>query len=259
MIKTLVISESLPDDILAKVEPEVIQTLLANLMAGARAHWIELAASRFTSTRRTYIDGIQEVQIDGLRATVELVGAFPNDLELGKDAFDMHKTLLGDNVPVSTGPGQPGKKVAKDGSFYRSIPFRHQTPSSKGLGGGTPMGKSYEGHPLVQNAGALGKLIHKKAKALTASTGQGQWGGRLGAGLAPKLKAAHSTDIYAGMVRLEKAGAKKTQVTYQTFRTISDKVPDKWLHPGIEAANLSDDVHAFVEKIAGAAFDELFQ
>ena len=60
------------------------------------------------------------------------------------------------------------------------------------------------------------------------------------------------------MVRLEKAYGSKTQNTYQTFRMISDAVPNKWHHPGLEAANIAQDVSEFVENIAEAAFDGLF-
>lgn len=248
MIKTFVVSDSLPEEVLAKVSPDVLSTLLSDLMAGARAFWIQKAAEQFTSSRREYINGIQEVQINGLHATIELVGTFPNMLEHGADPWDMHNTLLkGPNV-----------KVSKDGNRYRAIPFRHQTPTSSGVGGGTPMGSPYSGHPLVDNAQALGKIIHREGKKLAPST-DGAWGGRLGAGLAPKLREKHSTDIYAGMVRLEKAYGKKKQNTYQTFRMISDAAPDKWLHPGLEAANIADDVHDFIEKIADQALAKLFE
>ncbi len=83
--------------------------------------------------------------------------------------------------------------------------------------------------------------------------------------MAPKLRAtqdsviiqgvkrtrdAHSTDIYAGMVRKQKTYAKATQSSYVTFRTISEAMPDKWLSRGIEARGLADQVSARVGELA---------
>jgi hypothetical protein len=261
MITTVIISDVVDDALLASLDTPHLEMVLRDIMAGARAYWIQLAGKRLTSTRRDYINGIQEIEIDGLTASIELVGVLPNMVELGADAYDMHTTLLGPNVPLAS-PGKAGKRKAADGHFYRAIPFRHQTPGTAGQGGGVPMGRAYEGHSLVENAGKLGRAVYKQAKKLAPTSGQPggkvSYGGRLAAGIAPKLKAAHSTDIYAGMVRQEKAYKSATQSTFTTFRMISEAVPDKWNHPGIEAANLTGDVEKFVDRIAPQAFAALF-
>lgn len=259
MLRTIVISDLLPDHVLAEFEPEVFKQLVADLMAGGRARWIQLAGEKLHTSRRDYINGIQEIELKGLSASVELVGVLPNLIEDGMDPYDMHQTLLGPNVPV----GSPGKKQAKGGHYYRAIPFRHQTAGTIGQGGGVPMGAAYEGHPLVKSAAALGRKVYSTAKKLSPTTGHPggpvKYGGRLPAGLAPKLKEKHSTDIYAGMIRQEKVYKSATQSTYTTFRTISDAVPDKWLHPGIEGAHLADEVHQFLEKIAVKAIEALIK
>lgn len=256
MIKTVLLSDSLDRAVLASVNPEVLKILLGNLASAGRAYWVKQAGAKLTSSRRDYIAGIQQVTVDGLTATIELVGKFPNMIEQGASSWDMKDSLLGPSVPVVSGPGQKGKMRAKDGSFYRAIPFKHQTPGTAGLGGGAPMGTSYAAHPLVQDAAKLGKMIHGEAKKLAPST-NGGWGGRLPPGLAPKLKNAHATDIYAGMVRLEKSYGSATQSSYATFRMISSKPDGKWIHPGLEAADISSDVDRYIRGIADAALEVL--
>ena len=257
----VVLSDFIPESILAAASPEVVNAVVGDLMAGARAFWIQRAGEKLSSSRRDYINGIQEVELAEGAASVTLTGAMAMMVEDGVGPFDMHDTLLGPNVPVA-GPGQKGKRVNAKGQFYRAIPFRHQTPGTLGQGGGIPMGQAYQGHPSVQSAEALGKSVYNQAKKLGPTTGmpggKTQWGGRLQAGLAPKLKALHSTDIYAGMVRQQKVYANATQNTYTTFRMISEAQPNKWLHPGIEAAHIADEVATHIEQIAPAAFLAVF-
>lgn len=265
MIKTVVVSDINFGVVLAAIEkPDVIAAVLNDVMSGARAFWIQQAGTKLSSSRRDYINGIQEVVVGKKTASVSLVGVLPNLVEQGMDAYDMHTTLLGPDVPVVPwGSGQKGKHARKDGGFYRVIPFRHQTPGTIGQGGGTPMGKQYAGMLGKAASEELGKKIHAEAKKLAPTTGKPgsatQWGDRLPEGLAPKLSEKHSTDIFAGMVKQEKKYKGATQSTYTTFRVISDGVPDKWHHPGIEPSRLADEVEKYVEKIAPLAFAALME
>ena len=261
MFHTVVLSDSVYEGLLEASSHQHVSQVLSNLADGARAYWIQLAGQKLNTSRRDYINGIQKVNIKGLTATIELVGSMPNMVEHGATAFDMHETLL----------SGPNVNISKEGHRWRVIPFKHQTPNSIGQGGGVPMGRAYAGHPLVKDARALGNAVHRAAKNLQGTTshpgGKVSYGGRLDTsklkagkkGLnVPKLKPHHSTDIYAGMIRSEKAYGSKTQSTYTTFRVISDAVPDKWQHPGIEARDLSKDVEKFLDEVAPMAFGALF-
>lgn len=252
MIHTFVLTDVFPEAMIAAMDKRVLETAIQDIMAGARSKWIQLAGERLNSSRRDYINAIQEVHVEGTTASIELVGVLPNMVENGADAFDMHDTLL----------KGPGVRTSASGNRYRSIPFRHQTPGTAGQGGGTPMGRAYEGHPAVKDAQELGRTIYTYGKKLAATIGEPgggvKYGDRLQAGLAPKLKEKHSTDIYAGMIREQKTYKSATQSQYITFRTISDAVPDKWQHPGIQAANLGQEVEDFVQKIAPMALGALF-
>lgn len=263
MIKIVILAN---EDIAATVgmlaDKSVVRSVIQDVMEGARHEWIKLAGSALSTTRRDYVNGIQKVDMSGFTASISLVGVLPNRVEEGMDAYDMHTTLLGPNVPVVPwGSGQKGKHESKahPGKFYRVIPFKHQTPGSIGQGGGVPMGKSYQG--VVADSAALGKKIHAAAKKLAATTGmpgeKPTWGGRLPAGLAPKIQDTHSTDIYAGMVKFAKGYQSATQVTYGTFRVISDMQPHKWHHPGMPGVHLADQVQKYIEKVATMAFSAL--
>jgi len=252
MFRTIILGGEEFQTLTASLSEDQIAEVLRGLGAAARSKWVQLAGAKLRSSRRDYIAGIQQVQVEGFSASVELVGVLPNLVESGQRPYDMHATLLGPNVPLAS-PGQPGKRKSKDGHYFRAIPFRHQTPGTIGQGGGSPMGERYEGHALVADASALGKAVYAAAKKLKPST-SGGWGDRLPGGLAPKLRSGHTTDIYAGMVKQAHTYKSATQNTYTTFRMISDAKPEKWQHPGIEARHLSADVEKFIDKIAPAAF-----
>lgn len=247
-----------------RASPEVLQTVVVDVMAAARSYWIQLAKQELKRSRQDYVAGIQQVEVSGGSASVSLVGFIPNMVEDGQDPYDMHTTLLGPQVPVvPAGSGLKGKHALKNGAgFWRVVPFRHQTPGTQGKAGGTPMDQLYEGHEAVADAKALGKAVYAAAKALAGTTGapggKVQWGGRLPAGMAPKAKPHHTTDLFAGMVRVEKEYENAKQSTYVTFRIISDAVPDKWQHPGVEARNLAERVEAYVEDVAVQALQALF-
>ena len=256
MIEIKVASEFMPQAIELMQDPAFIQRIVADIATAARAKWISLAGQNLHTSRRDYVSGIQEVKTRKRSASVSLTGRFPNMIEEGLDPFDMHDTHLS--------LFSPGVHMTEDGARYRAIPFRHQTPGTLGVGGGVPMDHPYKGHPLVTNAAELGKEVYGLAQKLEKTQrkrgGGTRWGGRLPGGLAPKLRPHHTTDIFAGMVRQEKrAKGGSRQSTYTTFRTISDNAPEKWLHPGIQPANLADQVSQYVDKIAPMAFAAAFE
>lgn len=249
----------------------VIQAVLSDIMDGAWAEWDRLARTQLHSTMQPYRDGLNPVDLQPGIGIIDLVGDLPNAIEQGQEAYDMHDTLLGPNVPVAP-LGQKGKREIKGhpGMYYRAIPFRHGTPGSKGAAG-TPMGQPYTGMLGAKAARKLGREIYKQAQALAPTTGMPgggtQWGGRLAPGGynwqtgggrwqgAPKLKPHHSTDIYAGMVREEKTYRNATQNTYTTFRVISDLVPDKWQRKATQGVHFCDQVEDWVEKNADKVLD----
>ena len=234
------------------ISDEMVRMVMNQIANAAHAKWVQLAADGLQSSRTDYIQGIQPVVLKDKTATIQLVGTLPTMIELGWEGGFLHETLLDEEFR--------GVRISQDGSRYRAIPFRHKAPTS-GHQGGQPMGSQFiqkaksmaAPHATVADAVKLGKKVHRAAKKL-------QPGQRLKAGLAPKLRPHHTTDIFAGMkVNKQPVGAGKAvsghQRTYTTFRTISDAVPDKWFHPGIAPRDYAEDVAEHVGKIAAPAFE----
>lgn len=260
------IGSLIPPEMLAKLSPPQVDEVLANVAAAARNHWIRLAEEDDSHLRFDYISGIQPVEMKPGQATVALVGEIPHLLEDGAPAQDLRDTLLGPDVPVAPF-GQKGKRLAKAGHYYRAIPFRHTTPGTeeepRGKTVGQEMGSAYSGHEAVADAKKLGKEVYGKAIKLAptrSAPGKGTaYGGRLEAGLAPKLKAHHKTDIYAGMVKEKKKYAKADQSKYYTFRTISEAVTEGWIRGPIRARKYVEKVQQFVQQLAPKAVAALLE
>jgi len=228
------------------------QRVLQGIGAAAVQKWKRLAQTELTSSSRDYAAGIQ-VFYEGNSAFVELVGTLPNLIENGFPGGDMRDWML----------KSPKAKRGKNGR-YLVIPFRHGTPGTGGRNVGT----------------AMPAAIHDVAKVLGATLsrpgvggrdGKTAWGERLHAGLSMgktarkillrKEKSWHASSIYTGMVRKEKTYERATQSSYQTFRTISERVirgekdeqgkaTQHWYHPGVAARRFAPKVQKHVEKLA---------
>jgi len=263
-IKIEMVGSLIPAALVGGLSKGAVDTVLGDIAEAARAQWIKLASGLKSSYRNDYIRGIQPVVAMPGVAVIALVGEIPHMLEDGSPQLDLRKILLGSNVPVAPF-GQKGKRQAqpKKGQkpgYYRAIPFRHTTPgSTKQVG--QPMGSAYGGHQAVANAKKLGKEVYGAAKEQLTATfggpgGKTNWGSRLdtsGMGI-PLLKSHHKSDIYSGMVRMEKTYEKGTQNFYMTFRTISTRVTTGWIRKAIPAQHLAKRVADYVQQIAPEAF-----
>jgi hypothetical protein len=243
-----VINVRATEDVLRAFTPEALASIARDIAEGARQQWVMLAQRKLRSSQQDYIAGIQEVEMQGGRATIALVGVVANLVEQGMDPFDLHDTILNQGTSFHT---------AADGGRYLAIPFRHKTPGS-GPGGGVPMTELFarSGALSAAHSEAIGKEVYARAKKLRP-------GERLPAGLAGKMKSFHTTDPFAGMQRgAQKKAGGGTQGTYTTFRTISvgpggEPRPEaKWLHPGVQPRHLADEVGSYVDRIAGAVINK---
>lgn len=267
-IKVEMVGALIPPHLVAGLSKEAVDSVIGGIAGAARAHWIKLASGLKSSFRNDYIRGIQPIESSPGMAVIALVGEIPHMLEDGSPQVDLRKILLGSSVPVAPF-GQKGKRATKaqGGSkpgYYRAIPFRHTTPGSTNQIG-QPMGSAYGGNQAVANAKKLGKEVYGAAKQLTGSfggaSGNTNWGSRLDTadmGI-PLLKPHHKTDIYSGMVKMEKTYEKATQNSYMTFRTISTRVATGWIRKAIPAQHLAKQVADYVQKIAPEAFAAYFE
>jgi hypothetical protein len=233
-----------------------IQTTLrlqvGELAKAAQGEWIRLAQSRLNSSREEYIKGLQAAgsfvpkrSASGDSYEITLVGQFPNDLEFGKGPFDM-KTAR---------PGWLGgkkAKVGKDGSTYVTIPFRHSTSNSPRF--------NYTGKAAAISSPDLKTHLRQTVKdfgldkMIRTATGKVVTNGGKAVKTLPKGSAPHP--YLEGLSRYQTAssgtsasGKQRGGGTLMTFRRMSTKSdPSSWIHPGLEAVNLLQEVESYVER-----------
>ncbi|MFA4944445.1 MAG: hypothetical protein WC789_07065 [Lentisphaeria bacterium] len=260
----------IPQELLDQLTTDQTDQLVGDLAAGAHRHWLRLVErdqqAGSESFRAEYANGLQEAQRVGRAAVLSLVGWAGNLLEHGSPAVDLRDILLGPNVPTAP-MGERGKHENLLGGFFRAIPFRHGTPGRPGAPrtgqSGKEMGMAYRRKLGLQESKRLGQEIYRRAKALKPTVGgpggRPVYGERLPAGLAPKLRAHHRTDIYAGMIREEKKYVVRAQGEYMTFRTISTTSGEGWIRKAIPARNFAQRTREWVERQAPAAIRLLLQ
>jgi len=155
-------------------------------------------------------------------------------------------------------------RVSKTGSRYLYIPFRHNTPGNDATGQSMPddiykLAKTLPASRVTGKTTRLsgtGAMDVKTRTHLTVPQNVYKWGGKLPAGLSPKLKPEHKTDIHAGMYRFDTStpgGGKHS--TFLTFRTMSDKSKG-WIVPPQPGQHLLRDVVDKMRPKAEAAFKE---
>lgn len=125
----------------------------------------------------------------------------------------------------------------KKGVKYLIIPFQRNTPTASGEGAHAPqmppsiykVAKSLAPSRALP-AGSKKPATRLSATGFTVPQHSYDWGGRLPAGLAPKKKESHQTDIYAGMVRFNTSSGKSKSSSYLTFRIMSEN-SSGWIVP----------------------------
>lgn len=216
-----------------EIKEEVSQALTeavrqASVMAYGIAN--ELAADKLTSRLKPYQDALSYEEISpGLWSIALDESAFW--IEEGLDPHNQRDTLL-----------QKNYKIAKDGSRYKSIPFEHsKNPSQQ-----------------TQKARQITQMVKKELKARDIPFKKIE---RDAAG-SPRIGKIHSFSVkdspkpsakakYGALMGVniyQRMEGKKAVRDIMTFRTISSKQDDRWMHPGLKP-----------EKILDLTFDKIQQ
>jgi len=227
-----------------KLAPEVLTMVFAGIQGRAQRE-LRTSSSDYTKALSKKDYPVTTIALKrGLVKTGEIVltGWLPNKVE--------HGFAGGNMVPYLT-QGRTSR-VSKDGKRYATVKFIHAGADTTGRSKGA-MGEADRKHRGLSRIEAelLGKRIHKVAQKLSATTstpsGGSAWGQRLNSATtymlgARKLKANHTVDPYAGMVREHKTYAKGSGNQYATFRRVSESSASKgkWIHPGIPAHHFFD-------------------
>jgi len=207
-------------------------------------------AALWSGEKKPYVKSINVVSTGDFSAEIISEFKYGAEIETGRPAKDLKRML------------QTSKKtrISKKGNKYLIIPFRHNVP-----------GKNAHAMDMPPSVYAVAKKLHpsyvlplgsmKPPQRLSASghmvkQDSYRWSGRLPAGLMPKLKDHHKTDIYDSMVRFDTSTPKAKSSAYMTFRVMSDKssgwiVPAK---PGLYLAkNVANQLQPLLETAIGGA------
>lgn len=263
--------------------PQILERILDDVIAVAKAQWELLAKKNLRSTSKTYIQGIGATEGHPGMRQITLNGFLPNAIEGGLESYDLRESILWNPNAKARHP-----ILGKNGEFlgwYANIPFRHfswHDPEDKSGGGpegqassGMSMGEQWSmtrypsrrsgGHLTIGDAAQFGKELYDLAKGIATRKIDKQnrvldRGGSLQEDAIievmkrhginnPLLRSHHKSSIYAGMYRVRKTYQRATQSQYFTFRRISTRKTEGWIHPGIQARHLLDGVASHLEMV----------
>lgn len=232
--------------------------------AAARWKTAVMHAPLWQGEKEPYVNSITVVP-DGpfaVRVTTDYQNAGP--IETGRPAVDQ-KRYLQTSLKVRRVVSGPNKSKR-----YLIVPFRHNTPGNDAHAPAMPENvyalalnltpSRITGKRLEAN---LQGKIDAKGNVIPVQRFQYKWGGKLGAGLAPKAQAHHATDRYAGMVRMDttpgghEAGVGKRSSAYLTFRVMGEWSKG-WVIPAKPGLYLARGVAQAIEPLAGAAIQQAF-
>ncbi len=206
--------------------------------------------------RHAYVQSIDWRYTTHLSAVVETDLPLASKIEHGRPARDM-KRMLDSSTKV---------RESKKGR-YLIIPMRQNVPGGDGHSSYARQmpadiyskAKALSKSSIVRTGSrpsGTGAYDTKTRKRLTVAQHAYSWGGRLPAGLAPKMKPHHTTDIHAGMVRMNTSTGKAKSSAYMTFRIMGAWQTGKWLVPAkpglFIARTISEGVSQAMQQSMGA-------
>lgn len=238
---------------------EQVFPLLSQAVRGVaqqlQSNWQESVyrAKLWSGEKDKYASSITWRSTGPFSAVVQSDYQYDEQIETGRPPYDLKQML------------QKSQKVrqTKSGKRYLIIPFRHNVPEAEG-GQNMPTAIYAQAFQLAPSR-IMGQGT-RPAFLLPGKTGQRQvmrvnqnqyqWGGRLPAGLVPKKKTFHTTDIYDSMVRMSTTtpGGQRYS-SYMTFRTMMEGSP-KWILPAKEGLHLAERVTSDMKPLAEKVFTE---
>lgn len=211
-------------------------------------------AKLWSGEKDAYAQSISWKMTGDFNAVVEATYKHAEEIETGRPARDL-KRMLNYSLKV---------RRTKSGTRYLYIPFRHNTPGNNAHAKAMPqdiydLAKMLAPSSITgqgSRVSGTGAYSTQTRKLLTVPQNKYHWGQRLPAGLSPKLKDHHATDIHASMYRFDTStpgGAKSS--TYLTIRTMSEKSKG-WIVPAQPGQNIARGVTEAMQPKAAAAFAE---
>lgn len=209
------------DGLASAVFPLIGQAVRAVAEEGAFRWKSEVMKARlWAGEKNPYVESIAWKMTGQWTAEITTDYKLAGEIERGRPAKDLKQMLQTSHKTraVQTGP--------RKGQRYLIIPFRHNTPGNTALAHAMPDSVYQKAKALspsyVLPPGTVNAPMRKSASGHMVPQHSYQWGGRLPAGLAPKLKTTHKSDPYAGMVRFNTSAGGAKSSAYLTFRVMGE-------------------------------------
>lgn len=202
-----------------------IRAAVERTAAETQAMWQAsvLQAPGLTAQQRDgYAKSIGYAMVGAASAVVTANDPLAGILEQGRPARDL-KAML--QTSRKTRMVQHGKNT---GQKYLIIPLRHNTSGSSAHARAMPADIQRVAQAMGSSA-IIGTSVRRSATGHQVRQLQYRWGEHLPEGMAPKMAKHHSTDIYAGMVRMNTSSGKQKSSAYLTFRVMGEWQSGKWL------------------------------
>lgn len=222
-----------------------------------KANWqaAVYSAKLWSGEKDAYAKSITWKMTGDFSGVVEATYKYAEEIENGRPARDL-KQMLNTSVKV---------RINAKGHRFLYIPFRHNNSDSQSSNAMPSaiyaMAKNLASSQVTgigSRVSGLNASDVKTKKAMTTPQNKYDWGEKLPAGLAPKLKPEHKTDPYAGMVKMKANTANSTSSVYLTFRTMSEKSKG-WIVPAQPGQKIAEGVTKAMQSKAEQAFAKAIQ
>lgn len=204
----------------------VVRQAVGDVATGIRTSWqsavfraIPASSTWAIQRRNEAVDSITVTFPGPFSAIVASSNQAVQQLEEGTPARDLKRMLTSSSRT----------RASKQGKKYLIIPMHHGSPGAGALAPAMPK-SAYLLASHMQPSTIAGKGLRVNAHGDVAPQNRYLWGGRLQAGLVPKLRPSHRTDPLAGMVRMNTSTPGKKSSAFLTFRVMHQD-SNGWIIP----------------------------
>lgn len=235
--------------LISQVFPIATQAVAAVAEQGANM-WRDavMKASLWGVEKNAYMDSITWKMTGGFSAEISSDYKLAGEIETGRPSRDMKKCLqTSQRTRVSKSKAHAGQK-------YLIIPFRHNTEGMTAHAPAMP-GNVYSAAKMLSKSSVTGSGSRLSASGHVVPRSSYQWGGRLPAGLTPKAKPHHVTDLHHGMVRMNTSAGGGKSSAYLTFRIMAEWSTG-WIMPAKPGLYIARDIAAGLQPLLEASLSQ---
>jgi hypothetical protein len=229
-----------------KIAQRALDKTIAIMPQTARDTINNIASKRLHRTLPEFMAAV-EVKFEDMKLKVKLneKNWLANGVESGVDAFAMVKTHLRKNF-----------KISEEGHKYKVIPLR---PYKAAPGANTEKSKAF----WLQLVDALTKPKYARDTETNTELENIRINDNGSVTVNKEVSNSPLTGLFQSKQYSQMQdylnGKKPTDSQFVLFRTISDKYPNKFVHPGIKAANIFGEAKPLMEHLKKEMFTEILR